>query len=229
MPIIANRLQLAAETSDILGDIQFGFRPNMSCADNLFILDTVIETVKRLKKKYMMALLDIIKAYDRVPRELLWEKLEYYGVPRRLLNVIKASYNNASSIIRFQNVTTGRKNISLGLKQGCVMFPILFSLYIADLGVLLQRSGYGAWIEGSRIPGMFFADDIMIIWEEEKKFQEVLYILADYASHWKLQFSATKSFVLPIHRPMNKEKTWVMGFSPVDGEAEFMKEVEEVK
>ena len=99
LKIIANRLQLAAETSDILGDIQFGFRPNMSCADNLFILDTVIETVKRLNKKYMMALLDISKAYDRVPRELLWEKLEYYGVPKRLLNAIKASYDNASSII----------------------------------------------------------------------------------------------------------------------------------
>ena len=228
LKVIANRLQLAAETSDILGEIQFGFRPNMSCADNLFVLDTVIETVKRNKNKYMMALLDISKAYDRVPRELLWEKLEYYGVPDNLLRAIKASYDNASSIIRFQNVTTTRKDITLGLKQGCVMSPILFSLYIADLGALLQRSGYGINIHGSCIPGMFFADD-MIVWEEEKKFQDLLYILADYASHWKLQFSASKSFVLPIHRPVNLDKHWVVGFSPTDGQAEFMKEVDEVK
>ena len=90
LKVVANRLQRAAKESDILGNIQIGFCPKFSCSDNLFILDTVIEIMKKAKnKKYIMLLLDISKAYDRVPRELLWEKLKGYGLPDPLLIVIK--------------------------------------------------------------------------------------------------------------------------------------------
>ena len=198
LKIIANRLQSAAEASGILGNIQMGFRPNMGCADNLFIMDTIMKKMKACKsKKYVMALLDISKAYDRVSRPLLWEKLEAYEMPRRMIEVIRAAYLNAGSCITFQNVRTDRKEIPMGLKQGCVMSPILFSLYLVDLGALLERSGFGIEVGAVKIPGLFFADDI-IVWEEEKKFQEMLYLLADYESYWKLQFSATKSFVMPV-------------------------------
>ena len=71
LKVVANRLQVASEMSDILGNIQMGFRPQKSCADNLFILDTVIEFMKSSTKKYVMALLDLCKAYDRVSRPLL--------------------------------------------------------------------------------------------------------------------------------------------------------------
>ena len=228
LKIVANRLQAASEASGIMGNIQMGFRPRMSCADNLIIMDTVIAEMKKSSKKYVMALLDISKAYDRVPRDLLWEKLESYGIPGKLLDVMKASYLNAGSCVRFQDVTTTKKEIKLGLKQGCVMSPILFSLYLADLGKKLEDSGYGVTIGNAKIPGLFFADDI-IIWEEEKSFQDLLYILADYASHWKIQFSATKSFVVPIHRKVDEDKAWCVGFNPATGDAEFMSEVEEVK
>ena len=229
LKIVANRLQSAAEASGILGNIQMGFRPNMGCADNLFIMDTIMSKMKSGKnKKYVMALLDISKAYDRVSRPLLWEKLESYGMPRRMIEVIQAAYLNAGSCISFQNVRTDRKEIHMGLKQGCVMSPILFSLYLADLGAILERSGFGIEVGTAKIPGLFFADDI-IIWEEEKKFQEMLYLLADYASHWKLQFSASKSFVMPVHRPANPDNKWCVGFDPTHGQPDFMSEVEEVK
>ena len=53
-------------------------------------------------------------------------KLHKYGIPTKLGTLIQASYINAGSVIRFQNVITEKKNIDLGLKQGCVMSPILF-------------------------------------------------------------------------------------------------------
>ena len=120
-------MQVAAESSDILGNIQMGFRPKFSCADNLFLMDTVIEIMKKAKnKRYIMSLLDISKAYDRVPRVLLWEKLKGYGMPDPLLNVIKNAYKNPCSKIRFEQFIMEKKYIDLGLKQGCVMSPILF-------------------------------------------------------------------------------------------------------
>ena len=182
LKVVANRLKIASEMSNILGNTQMGFHAEKSCADNLFILDTVIQLMKSSNKKYMIALLDLCKAYDRVSRPLLWYELYKYGVPDKLGTLIKVAYVNAGSVIRFQNVITDRKNIELGLKQGCVMSPILFSLYLADLGRILESSGYGIQVQGSLIPGLFFADDI-VIWEEERKFQSLLYVLAEYASN----------------------------------------------
>ena len=184
--------------------------------------------MKSSKTKYVMALLDLCKAYDRVSHPLLLYKLHKYGVPTKLGTLIQASYINAGSVIRFQNVITEKKNIALGLKQGCVMSPILFSLYLADLGRILEESGYGIKIHGSTIPGLFFADDI-VVYEEEKNFQSLLYILAEYAARWKLQFSAKKSFVMPVNRPVNADMKWCVSFSPVNAEEEFMKEVEIIK
>ena len=121
-----------------------------------------------------------------------------------------------------------KKFIDLGLKQGCVMSPILFSLYLADLGRLLERSGMGVQVGEKKIPGLFFADDI-IIWEEEKRLQQLLDILAKYASEWQLQFSAEKSVVIPMSRPPSVERTWRVGFHPNTLREEFMNEVEKAK
>ena len=86
------------------------------------------------------------------------------------------------------------------------MSPILFALYIADLGRALETFGYGISIARNIvIPGLFFADD-MLIWEWEKDFQTILNIVKDYSQAWKLEFSQEKSIVIPVHRPHNVEK-----------------------
>ena len=78
------------------------------------------------------------------------------------------------------------------------------------------------------IPGLFFVDDI-IVWEEEKRFQNLLDILAEYASEWQLQFSAEKSVVIPMSRPPLQEKRWRVGYHPNTMNEEFMKEYEKAK
>ncbi len=129
--------------------------------DSLLVLKTIIRKSKREKKKNFLALLDITKAYDRVNRDILWHIMEQMGVPGKLLSNIKASYRNPSTILQFQDVVSEPLQMTLGLKQGCVMSPILFAIYIAELGHRLQRSGLGTLVDDTKIPGMFFADDMM--------------------------------------------------------------------
>ncbi len=86
--ILTNRLQDGMENSDILGEIQNGFRKGRRETDSLLVLETLIRKTKREKKKIFLALLDITKAYDRVDRGILWKIMEQMGVHDKLLNLL---------------------------------------------------------------------------------------------------------------------------------------------
>ncbi len=205
--MLTNRIQEAVEESDILGEIQNGFRGGRRATDNLLVLETILRKTKMEKKKHFMALLDITKAYDRVDRDLLWIVMEQMEFPKQLLDNLKASYRDPKSVVHFQNIKSEPLRLKLGLKQGCVMSPVLFSIYIAELGNRLMKSELGIKLGDKRIPGMFFADDMMLV-GTEKDLKDLLKIVGEYAQHFKLEFSGTKSSIIPLGGPVIKDRTW---------------------
>ncbi len=70
--VLYNRLQHAVENSEILGEIQIGFRKGRHTTENLGVLTSVIQQCLRTKSELCVAFLDITKAYDRVCRDTLW-------------------------------------------------------------------------------------------------------------------------------------------------------------
>ena len=167
---------------------------------------------KRENKELYIALLDITKAYDRVPRDLLWRKMELLGVPLKLLHAVEAIYSDPKSILWFQDVCTEPIPMKIGLRQGCVLSPILFAIYMADLGWSLSNANLGVEIGDVRLPGMFFADDI-VLWGTQVQLQKMLDILSAWADMWKTEFSGTKSFVIPIRarNVASTQRQWVLG------------------
>ncbi len=208
--ILTNRLQEGMESSDTLGEIQNGFRKGRRATDSLLVLETLIRKTKREKKKNFLALLDITKAYDRVDRDILWEIMEQMGVHRKLLNNIKSSYKNPSTTLQFQDVTSDILMLKLGLKQGCVMSPILFAIYIAELGRRLQDSSLGVRLDDTNIPGMFFADDMMLI-GNRKDLQKLLRIVEDYALEFRIEFAGHKSSIISLGGPVDQNRKWTLG------------------
>ena len=135
-----------------------------------------------------------------------------YGFPEGFMQLLELVYKESYGVLQFQNVKTEPVEITIGLKQGCVLSPVLFSLYLADLGRVLENAGVGLKIGNIDIPALFFADD-MLVMQEEKKFQDLLHVVGEYASIWKLEFSGEKSVVLPLHRKVS-DKKWQIGETP---------------
>ncbi len=208
--VLTNRLQDAMENSNVFGEIQNGFRKGRRATDSLLVLETIIRKSKREKKKNFLALLDITKAYDRVNRDILWHIMEQMGVPEKLLGNIKASYRDPSTILQFQDVLSEPLQMTLGLKQGCVMSPILFAIYIAELGHRLQKSGLGIAVHDITIPGMFFADDMALV-GNKRELQKLLNIVGEFALQFQIEFAGHKSCVIPLGEPVNKERRWKIG------------------
>ncbi len=60
----------------------------------------------------------------------LWDVLKIYGVGEKLLSAIKSFYEEASACVRISGETSEQFEIKVGLRQGCVMSPWLFNIYM---------------------------------------------------------------------------------------------------
>ncbi len=83
--------------------------------------------------------MDLEKAYDRVDWLALWEVLRIYGVGGKMLSAIKSFYEAASACVKINGETTEHFEIKVGLRQGCVMSPWLFNIYMD--GVMRKVKG----------------------------------------------------------------------------------------
>ena len=79
-----------------LRDIQAGFRENRSCTDQIATLRIIIEQSIEWNSPVYLIFVDYEKAFDSVDRDILWKLLRHYGVPNKLLSLVKASYEGVS-------------------------------------------------------------------------------------------------------------------------------------
>ena len=101
-----------------------------------------------------MVFIDLEKAYDRVPRDLIWWVLEKKGVTKGYIDVVKDMYDEAVTTIRSPAGETSEFPITVGLHQGSALSPYLFALIMDELTRHIQ----------DEVPWcMLFADDIVLV------------------------------------------------------------------
>ena len=94
-------------------------------------------TLQQLSKKYVgkgknlyVAYMDLEKAYDRIDRDAMWRVLRMYGVNGSLLKGIQSLYEESEACIRVCRKEGEGFGVKVGLRQGCVMSPWLFNLFM---------------------------------------------------------------------------------------------------
>ena len=88
-----------------IDDMQFGFMAGKGTTDAIFIVRQLQEKYLASKKDLWMAFIDLEKAFDRVPREVVWWALRTLGVDEWIVTVIKAMYLDASTMVKLNGRT----------------------------------------------------------------------------------------------------------------------------
>ena len=140
-------------------DTQCDFRPGRGTTDQLFTLRQVFEKASEFAKSFYTAFIDLEKAYDRVPRDLLWSVLKEYGIRGPFLAAIRSLYNDCKSHVRINGSKSDSFGIRVGLRQGCVLSPLLFIIFMDRIS---RRSTTAdcVTIGNARVESLLFADDI---------------------------------------------------------------------
>ena len=123
------------------------------------------------------------KAFDIINLHNSWYKLFKQGLNGKKLQLIKDMYKHVKACVRGCNSSSEYFNFEVGLKQGEVMSPVLFSLFIEDL----DDVNCGLSFNDIMFVLMLFADDMVILGNSPADLQQRLDLLSEYYSKWGLQ------------------------------------------
>ena len=124
-----------------IDDSQFGFVPGRGTTDAIFVVRQLQEKYLAANKRLYMAFVDLEKAFDRVPRKVIWWALRKLGVDEWIVHLVQGMYSNARSRVRVGEGYSEEFEVKVGVHQGSVLSPLL-------LGPLCWRPCYHSWITG---------------------------------------------------------------------------------
>lgn len=153
---VKKRLICFLEKHNILNKNQFGFRKSLSTEDAILELINSIAQVINVNKKCICIFLDLAKAFDTVNHALLLNRLEDVGVRGSTLELFKNYLEERYQVVKINSAISNPLPVTMGVPQGTVLGPILFLIYINQLGKLD--------INGKCIS---YADDTVLVFEAD--------------------------------------------------------------
>ena len=205
--VLNSRLSKYVSSNAYIVDEQNGYQKGKSTIDHLATLTNILETRKLQRKKTFVAYIDFSKAYDRVNRVLLWKKLENIGVTGHMLNCIKGIYSNVSSSVKLSHsVFTDWFSVGTGLRQGCILSPICFNLYINDMAMEIKSKCTGVKVNNDNVSILMYADDVALLAESEDDLQQMLDVMKNWCKTWDVLINTDKSQIVH-YRSKNVQET----------------------
>ena len=196
--VLLRRLRGAID--ERLREEQAGFRSGRSCCEQIFTLRNIIEQCMEFRQPLFINFVDFRKAFDSIHRESLWAILKIYGVPSSYITIFRNLYLNSSCCVRTNVGYTPYFEIATGVRQGCILSPILFNVCLDFvMRRAMENAGAGIdWSAQGRLTDLDFADDIALIAQDNDKLQDSTTSLSKEASMVGLRISAEKSKVMHV-------------------------------
>ena len=142
--------------------------------------------------------MDFQKAYDNVWRTGLYYKLIKQGLDIKTVKLIKDMYEKTSQIIKMNKKVTNPLKTYKGVRQGCVLSPHLFNIFLNDLPGIFDHSCRPVKNGNTSLSCLMFADDIVLLSESKEGLQNCLNKLEVYAKDWKMTVNKKKTKIMII-------------------------------
>ena len=133
--------------------------------------------------------MDYTKAFDTVRHSLLFKKLQNGGIPSIVIRLLIHIYTKQTANVRWKTDVSKEFTIQNGVRQGAILSPILFCIYMDDIFKILRKEKTGCYV-GPYFAGCYgYADDLLLICPSRTGLQEMLNKVEDYARNHNINFS----------------------------------------
>ena len=181
------------------------------------ILLIPVEKAIEQQQPLFVVFIDFSKAFDTVDRVTIWKALELYGCPQKIVNMINLFHDDMTEKVVVGRDISSLFNINHGVKQGCVLAPTLFTIYLAAVletmslnpkgDVYIRTRTYGKLFNLARLKAstktkeqcvreLLYADDSALVAIDPVEMQEIVDHFSTAASVFGLKINVSKTELL---------------------------------
>lgn len=207
--VLKRRLEEEVELKKLLPESQGGFRRSRGTLDNIFVLNHIVQREKNNKKegKVYAMFVDFKAAFDNIDRKKLWESMKEKRINRKIIGRLEKIYEETRSTIKTKDGLTSYFKTTKGVRQGCVMSPLLFNLYIADIDEYMRKRGIGGLRLGKdRIWSLAYADDLVLVAKNREALLDMMDTLRRFTKERKLILNTEKTKIMVFNKGGKEKK-----------------------
>jgi len=212
--ILNTRLYTWLESNNLISECQAGFRRKYSTVDQIFTLYAVIQSqINKKGRKLYVAFVDFRKAFDSVQHNKLMQCIQDQGVQGKFFAALQAMYRSLKSCVRANFELTEMFDCPIGVRQGCVLSPTLFSLFVNQLADQINERGkHGVQLfpDIMELFILLFADDVALISTTPSGLQNQLNVVKTCCNKIKLDVNIDKTKVMVFRKGgfLGKHEKW---------------------
>lgn len=197
--IVIDRIKIGIDKK--LRPEQAGFRQGKSTTEQIFILRNIIEQSIEWQSSLYINFIDFEKAFDSIHRDSLWEIMRQYGIPGKIINIVKLMYSDSVCAVLDDGEVTEWFQVKTGVKQGCVMSGFLFLLVIDwMMRETTKDNNTGIrWQMTSKLEDLDFADDIALLSSSHSQMQKKTNSITGLASRVGLKVNKKKTKIMRMN------------------------------
>ena len=192
--IVLLRIQDSLSTNDN----QFSFKSKHSTDLCIFTLKSVIDFFITSSSPVFLCYLDASKAFDKINYWVLFDKLKKRNIPLILVRFFMVWFCSQEFIVRWGNCLSTPFSASNGVRQGGILSPLFFNVYMDDLSTILNVSKVGCIMNGVNYNHLMYADDLVLLAPSGRALQTLLKTCDMFAADNDITYNITKTVCMFI-------------------------------
>jgi len=182
----------------VAADNQFGFRNKHSTDMCVFAFQQVIDLYVSLNSPVYICYLDASKAFDRVNHWSLFNKLLKRSVPKLVVRIIIFWYTKQTFTVQWGQCLSVPFTCSNGVRQGGILSPLFFNVYVDELSMHLNNLKTGCNINNIYLNHFMYADDTVLVAPSPVALQKLINCCSQFVLENDMLFNTKKSVCMYV-------------------------------
>ena len=203
-------VELSLIPQDTAAETQFGFRKGRGTATAVSLAHDAVKYMNNNGSSIYVCSLDAQKCFDSIWHDGLFYKL-IGKIPDQHWIFLYKWYRESKATVRWAGELSDIFSISKGMRQGSILSPRLFSLFIDDLLLQLKSNVNGMKLHNFKLNAIAYADDINLFSTTATGLQNLIDTCDSYARKWRIRFNPSKTKCIQIGKPeLKTPPTWTL-------------------
>jgi hypothetical protein len=179
-------------------DLQFGFKKKLSCSHAIYSVRKTVEYFTSSGSTVNLCAMDLSRAFDKLNHHCLFIKLMERRVPVLFVLLFECWYSKTFITVRWGNAFSYFVRLKAGVRQGGILSPRFFVLYVDEVLTKLNDSKLGCYIRGFFVGAFMYADDLLLLSASLTELQLMVNLCASILEEIDMTINIKKTMCIRI-------------------------------